>query len=183
MKKESLITLGLLSSIILAGCGSTGGSTSDLEKIGKAMEAGKAMRCTVEAASEDMPAVNMVYYIDGENIRVESSFKGNKSIAIQKGKDSFVQGGGIMGDCDWIKVTEDESSEEVGTADFDYKKYEADPMYNMICDFGDVDSENFKTDGKTCGTEDMMQGMMQGMNIEGMDLEGLDLEGIDLSQF
>ncbi|MBN2306551.1 hypothetical protein JXD20_01050, partial [Candidatus Peregrinibacteria bacterium] len=69
MKKESLITISLLASAILAGCssGTGNGTTDDLKEIGKAMEAGKAMTCEVVVVDENLPATDMTYYIDGDN--------------------------------------------------------------------------------------------------------------------
>ena len=175
MKKKSLITLGILSSIvILAGCGTSGGTTDDLETIGKAMEAGKSMKCKVTIANESaqMP-MEMTYYVDGDNVRVESSAMGQKTIAVQKGNDSYMQPMQMMGDtdCKWMVISgAKEDLEE--NVDFDYKKYEADPNYKMECTFGSVDSNLFKTEGKTCTMEELMGDM----DFRGMDLEDMDME-------
>jgi len=175
------MALSLLASItILSSCGgTTGGTTDDLETIGKAMEAGKSMKCNVSMTDENAPAMNMIYYVDGDNVRVESSFNGQSFIAIQKGKDSYMEPSSIMGetDCDWLVMTEEEGgSEEMEDVDFDYKKFEADPNYKMECTLGSVDSKHFETSGKTCTTEEVMQGMMGGMDLGGMDLGDIDME-------
>lgn len=171
------MTLSLLASIaILSGCGATsGGTTNDMETIGKAMEAGKSMKCNVTMTDENAPVMNMIYYVDGDNVRVESSAMGQKTIAIQKGDDSYMQPMQMMGntDCKWMVVSgAQEDLEE--NVDFNYEKYEADPNYKMECTFGRVDGSLFKTEGKTCTMEEMMGGM---------DLGGMDLGDIDMEQF
>jgi len=175
MKMKLSMTLSLLASItILSSCGgTTGGTTDDLETIGKAMEAGKSMKCNVSMTDENAPAMNMIYYVDGDNVRVESSFNGQSMIAIQKGKDSYMEPSSMMGetDCDWLVMTQEEEVEEAGAPDFDYKQFEADPNYKMECTFGSVDSKLFETSGKTCTTEEVMQGMMGGMDLGDIDME------------
>lgn len=178
MKKQSLITLCVLTAgILLAGCGAGTGTTSDMETIGKAMEAGTAMKCVVTTADESLPAAEIVYYVDGKNVRVESSFNGQSMIAILKDDVSYMQPMMQAGDCDWITMEDGEEDEQMGDADFDYEKYEADPMYEMICDFGSVDASNFEISGKVCTTEEMMQEMMGGIDLGGIDLEGIDMGG------
>lgn len=182
---KSFMTLSLLAAIaLLSGCGgSTGGTTNDLETIGKAMEAGKSMKCDVSMADESAPMpMEMTYYVDGDNIRVESSAMGQQTIAIQKGNDTYMQPMQMMGetDCKWMVFSNtDEEMEEMEDVDFDYEKYEADPNYKMECTFGSVDQAMFKTEGKTCTMEDMMGGM----DFGGMDLEGMDLEDMDMEAF
>ncbi|MBN2087840.1 hypothetical protein JW758_05855 [Candidatus Peregrinibacteria bacterium] len=179
MKKE-LFLISTLSIVLLAGCGASTESITELEDIGKAIENGTSMICTIEASEENAPAIaNMIYYIDGENIRVESEFNGEKMIAIQRGDESFVNPNSMMGetDCDWIVTSEEE--EGVSDApDFDYEQYQENPMYKMVCTKGKVDSAMFDTSGKKCTTDDLMQGVMNGMNLGGMDLGN-----IDISQF
>ena len=187
MKKELL--LPILSVAILAGCGTSTGTTSDLEEIGKAMEDGTAMTCVIKSTDDSAQmAADMTYYIDGENIRVESDFNGEKMIAIQKGEETYVQPNSMMGetDCEWI-VASPEDEEDTGNApDFDYEQYEENPMYEMICDKGAVDASQFATSGKVCTTEEMMQGAIKNMMPEGVDLSGLENmmpEGVDMGQF
>jgi len=175
MKKNSLITLSLISVTLLAGCGTSTGTTDDLKTIGKAMEAGKSMKCDISMADENAPTMNMIYYVDGDNIRVESSAMGQKTIAIQKKDDTYMQPMQMIGDtdCKWMVISHtEEDMEEMENIDFDYEKYEADPNYKMECTFGSVDGSLFKTEGKTC----TMDELMGGMDFGGMDLEGIDIE-------
>jgi hypothetical protein len=194
MKKQSLITLGLLAStILLTGCGSS--TTSDLEEIGKAMEKGESMRCSITMNDETIPAdmtMDIIYYIDGENVRVESTFNGEETIAIQKGDTSYVKPNQMMGDtdCEWIVMSdEEEESGEVETVEFNYSTYEADPMYEVVCEEYNVKDSQFDTDGNTCTMDEMIEGMMGGMDLGGIDMgviegmEDFDMGDFDMGQF
>ena len=178
---KSFMTLGLLASVILlTACGgTTGKTTNDMKTIGKAMEAGKSMKCEVTPKNDSAPINStMTYYVDGDNIRVESSSNEQQHIAIQKGSETYIEPMRMMGDteCEWIVMSEtNEETGEVETADFDYEKFEADPMYDMVCTFGDIPSDAFKTPGKICTTDDMMEALTGGMDFGGMDLEGMDM--------
>ena len=169
----------LSSLVILTACGSSTGTTNNSEEIGKAMEVGTPMKCIVKMVDETAPAqADMVYYVDGDNTRSEIMLNGKLIIAIQKGDTSFMDPSSIMGDsdCNWLTSTDEDESDEIEDVDFDYELFESDPMYDMTCTFGKVDSKQFETKGKVCNMEEMMQQMMNGgMNLGNMDLSGMGM--------
>lgn len=143
----------------------------EMEKISDAVESGKPTKCVITYSNPEMEdSMNIVYYIKGEDLRMETSMQGMSSIAIIKDEIAYTQVNEMMGDtdCDWMSIDPEETEGTEGDyeeADFDYTQYEDDSTYNVKCTPDSFGNEKFDVTGKVCSMEDMMNDLMVGMNM------------------
>ena len=138
-----------------------------------AIESGKPTKCTISYSNPEMEeSMNIVYWLKGEDMRMETTMEGMSSVVVVKDEMAYTQANSMMGDtdCDWMSLDMSETTEEEGPSeygseeDFDYAQYEDDSTYSVECSPESFSNSKFDISGKVCSMEDLMEEMMAGFN-------------------
>ncbi len=146
------------------------------EKISKAIESGKPMKCKIVYSGEEtgVPA-NMMYWVKGEDMRIEMKMGEIEQVVIQKKDTTYMSPQSMYGadsDCDWISMKEEYDNEDEDEEDMslDYEEFDEDPLYTIKCTPESFGSDKLKVSGKICSMEDIMSAMMGGINFDDIDM-------------
>ncbi len=167
-KYLSFIALAVVS-VLLIGCGGTSGTIDSFEKISKAIESGKSMKCVISMADANAGIpMDMVYWVKGKDMRIESTVQGMSNTMVQKGDTSYMRPQAMFGgksDCDWVSIDDSDEDYDDSEEDFDFELYDNDPIYNVKCFAESFGADKFDVSGKVCTMEEMMGAMMGGFGM------------------